>query len=89
MSAKRTHVVIPEQLIADIDDLVGKRGRSQFLVLAATHEIKRRRQMRTLEDAAGAWTTEDHPELAGGVTSYVRRLRGEGEHRLPGTASRR
>ena len=32
---KRTHIVISEQLAAQIDTLVGKRGRSNFLAQAA------------------------------------------------------
>ena len=31
MNAKRTHIVIPEQLAVEIDTIVGKRWRSAFL----------------------------------------------------------
>jgi hypothetical protein len=31
VNTKRTHIVIPEQLVARIDIIVGKRGRSKFL----------------------------------------------------------
>ena len=65
MEKRRTHVVIPEVLVAEIDAVVGKRGRSQFLVQAATFEIKRRRQQAALKQALGAWKAEDHPELKG------------------------
>jgi hypothetical protein len=30
MNVKRTHIVIPQQLVVEIDTLVGKRGRSAF-----------------------------------------------------------
>jgi len=67
MSTKRTHVVIPKQLIAEIDTIVGKRGRSTFLTQAAERELLRRRQIEALKAAAGAWKNKDHPELKQGI----------------------
>jgi hypothetical protein len=64
------------------DNLAGKRGRSQFLVGAATYEVKRQRQLAALRAATGAWKLADHPELKGGSVSYQRKLRAEGERRL-------
>jgi hypothetical protein len=55
MNNRRAHVVIPDQLVAEIDRLVVKRGRSQFLVQAATFEVKRQRQLAALRTATGAW----------------------------------
>ena len=82
MSIRRTHVVIPEQLVADIDQVVGKRRRSQFLVQAATRELMRQRQLAAISQAAGAWKDEDHPELKAGSAAFVKRLRQESERRL-------
>ena len=39
---KRTHVVLSEQLVKDIDDLVGIRQRSSFITQAAERELMRR-----------------------------------------------
>jgi metal-responsive CopG/Arc/MetJ family transcriptional regulator len=89
MEKRRTHVVIPEVLVAEIDAVVGKRGRSQFLVQAATFEIKRRRQQAALKQALGAWKAEDHPELKGGVDRYVRKLRRESDDRFKRVTGRR
>ena len=61
-------VVIPTALVAKIDELAGK-------------ELTRRRQLRALRLAKGAWKKEDHPELRRGVVAYVKRLRRETEHR--------
>ncbi len=82
MNNRRAHVVIPDKLVAEIDRLVGKRGRSQFLVQAATFELKRLRQLAALRTATGAWKLGDHPELAQGSVAYQRRLRAESERRL-------
>jgi metal-responsive CopG/Arc/MetJ family transcriptional regulator len=47
---KRTHVVLDEQLVRDIDQLVGGRQRSSFLTQAAERELMRRRQMKALDE---------------------------------------
>ena len=75
MGYKRTHVVIAEELVSQIDRLVGKRGRSRFLSQAAEQELKRLRILKALERAAGSWKEEDHPELKGGAARWVAQLR--------------
>ncbi len=82
LAAKRTHIVIPSRLAAEIDSMVGKRGRSSFLAQAAEKEILRLRQIKALESAAGAWKASDHPELQRGAAAWVKRLRGEYDSRL-------
>jgi hypothetical protein len=72
---RRAHVVLPVDVVADIDKLVGKRGRSAFLTELAQREIKLRRQREALRAAAGAWTDEKHPELANGAYAWVRKIR--------------
>ncbi len=72
---RRAHVVLPIEVVADIDKLVGKRGRSAFLTEIAQREIKMRRQRETLRETAGAWKSEDHPELARGSAEWVRQIR--------------
>ena len=82
MSTRRTHIVIPEPLVTEIDRLVGKRGRSEFLAQAAQKELRRLQQIRALENVAGAWRDKDHPELKAGAARWVKDLRKENEHRL-------
>ena len=55
MNTKRTHVVLSEQLVKDIDTLVGTRQRSSFLTQAAEEKLMRLRQIKALEAAAGSW----------------------------------
>lgn len=76
-SNRRAHVVLPVDLIADIDKLVGKRGRSAFLTEVGRREVMIRRQREALRDTAGAWKDEDHPELANGAAEWVRQLRAQ------------
>ena len=74
-ATKRAHVILPVDVVADIDKLVGKRGRSAFLTELAQREIKIRRQREVLLETAGAWKAEDHPELAQGAVAWVRQMR--------------
>jgi hypothetical protein len=82
MSTKRTHVVLSDQLVKDIDTLVGSRQRSSFLTQAAERELMRLRQIEALKSAAGAWKDKDHPELKQGAAKWVRKLRRQDEQRF-------
>jgi hypothetical protein len=69
-------------LVAAIDKMVGKRGRSSFLVEVIREEIQRLAQQSALKAAAGAWKDSDHPELKHGAAAWVRRMRNESKTRL-------
>ncbi|MGI9075578.1 MAG: hypothetical protein ACR2JB_30585 [Bryobacteraceae bacterium] len=86
MNSKRPHVVIPEQLVKEIDTFVGSRQRSSFLTQAAERELMRLRQLKALDSAAGAWKDSNHPELKQGSAKWVRKLRQQNEARLKTTA---
>ncbi|MBZ5623087.1 MAG: hypothetical protein LAQ69_30845 [Acidobacteriia bacterium] len=79
---RRTHVVLSDQLVKDIDTLVGTRQRSSFITQATERELMRLRQIEALKAAAGAWKDEDHPELKQGSVKWVRKLRQESERRF-------
>jgi hypothetical protein len=79
VSMVRTHVVLPEDLIREIDALVGPRGRSAFIVETARDAVRRQRLLRFLQSKGPAWKDENHPELAGGSAKWVRKIRAEGE----------
>ena len=82
MKTKRTHIVIPQELVAEIDAVVGKRGRSSFLSQAAEKELIRLRQIKALETASGSWKDQAHPELNRGAAAWVKNLRGDYDRRL-------
>jgi hypothetical protein len=73
------HVILPEDLLAEIDAIVGQRGRSAFLVEVLREEVRRRRLLEILSNPEPIWKDEDHPELAEGSDAWVRKLRDEGE----------
>ena len=58
-------MVVPEQLLKEIDALVGNRQRSSVSTKAAEKELIPRRQLKALETAAAAGTDKDHPQLKG------------------------
>jgi len=86
---KRAHVILPIDLVANIDKLVGKRGRSAFLTELAQREIKLRIQRQALRESAGAWKPEGHPEMADGAAAWVRRIRSLDSRRLEELEQRR
>jgi len=88
MNSKRTHIAISEQLVARIDIIVGKRGRSKFLTQAAEKELMRLRQIKAIEAAAGSWKDKDHPELKRGAAKWVDKLRREDEKRFQKVTAR-
>ena len=79
---KRTHVVLSERLVKEIDAIVGRRQRSSFLTQAAERELMRLRQLKALKAAAGSWKDKDHPELKGGAAKWVDKLRRQDEKRF-------
>ena len=81
MAIKRAHILLPDDLLREIDALVGPRGRSPFLVTVAREAVKRQKLLKFLESGEPAWQDKDHPELANGSAAWVRELRAEGERK--------
>ena len=79
MTTVRTHLILPEDLVREIDDLVGPRGRSAFIVETAREAVRRKRLLRFLRSDEPAWKAENHPELAKGAAEWVRKLRADSE----------
>lgn len=75
----RAHILLPEDLLREIDALVGPRGRSAFLVETARDAVRRQRLLQFLESGKPAWREKGHPELADGSAEWVRKLRAESE----------
>jgi hypothetical protein len=74
--------VVPEDLLAEVDRLVGERGRSAFLTDLIRREVQRQHLLTALRDARGCWKTEDHPELKNGLEESVDSLRRENDGRF-------
>jgi hypothetical protein len=88
MSTKRAHILLPDDLLQEIDSLVGPRGRSAFLVQTARTEVRRQKLLQFLEGKGASgkkptWREADHPELSGGTEVWVRKIRQESDSRAP------
>lgn len=77
----RAHVIIEEDIVKEIDSLVGKRRRSSFISEATKKELKRLKQASLIKKLKGVWKDKDHPEMAvkEGTYKWVRKLRDEDE----------
>ena len=79
MKSKRAHILLPYDLVKEIDSIVGPRGRSVFLVETAREAVRRRKLLRFLESDTPAWKDAAHPELVPGAVRWVHELRQESE----------
>ena len=68
-------VPIPARISAGIDKIAGPRKRTAVVVEVLERELRRREQLEALQAAVGAWTDENHPELADGAEAWVRKMR--------------
>jgi hypothetical protein len=81
-ATKRAHIVLPEEIVREIDKIAGSRGRSAFLADLAGREIKRQQLLNMFKREEPIWKDEDHPELKDGAPAWVRKIRGENETRF-------
>lgn len=74
----RIHVILPDDVLQEVDAVVGKRGRSDMITNALRRQLQWQRQEQALLRGAGAWKAEDHPEIET-YDELHRRLRAERE----------
>jgi hypothetical protein len=81
--AARTHVVVPEDLLAEVDRLVGPRRRSQFFVDAVAEKLARIKLAEVAAKAAGALKDVPIPDwdTAAEARKWVRASRQADEQR--------
>jgi hypothetical protein len=81
MKTKRTYILLPQDLVQEIDAIAGPRGRSAFLVETAREAVRRKKLLQFLGSEAPAWKDADHPELGQGAAAWVGGLRQGNEGR--------
>jgi hypothetical protein len=86
----RAHVILPEDLIDDIDRRVGRRKRSQFISETLDAELRRLRRIEAAEAAGGSLRDVDVPgwESAESSIAWLRQLRRQSDdsHAAAGSA---
>ncbi|MDP2948988.1 MAG: ribbon-helix-helix domain-containing protein [Chloroflexota bacterium] len=82
----RAHVVLPDDLVGEMDRMVGKRGRSRFVAEAVRERLRKEKLLKAIHDGAGAIDLSRHPEWATPekVVEWVRALR-----RIPSSYEKR
>ena len=75
MALARTNLTLPEDLLAEVDELAGPRGRSRYVAEAVAQRVKRDRLHRAIRQTAGVVRTERLSREQ--VTDLVDQLRSE------------
>ena len=68
--ARRTNLLLPEELVREVDHFAGPRGRSRYVAEALRARIRRDRLREAVERTAGVLSTEDYPDWATTATLF-------------------
>jgi metal-responsive CopG/Arc/MetJ family transcriptional regulator len=73
----KAHLVLPRDLLKEVDQIAGKRKRSLFIAHATDEKLQRERFLKVLDETKGAWSDANHPELRTDrdIEKYVREKR--------------
>lgn len=73
----KAHLVIPTEILEEVDKIAGKKKRSLFIAEATREKLEKERFLKTLEETHGVWTDQNHPELRTNkdMERYVREKR--------------
>ena len=76
---RRTNLLLPDDLVREIDRVAGPRNRSRFVADAVRDRLRRERLREAWAASFGAVRREEHPEWAtpDRVEAWVRELRAE------------
>jgi metal-responsive CopG/Arc/MetJ family transcriptional regulator len=59
----KAHLVFPQSILEEVDQIAGKRKRSLFIVKATQEKLEKERFLKTLDETKGAWSDKRHAEL--------------------------
>jgi metal-responsive CopG/Arc/MetJ family transcriptional regulator len=59
----KAHLVLPREILEEVDQMAGKRKRSLFIAEATREKLQRERFLKILEETQGAWSDKNHPDL--------------------------
>jgi hypothetical protein len=59
----KAHLVLPRDILEEVDQIAGKRKRSLFIAEATREKLQRERFSKALEETQGAWNDRNHPDL--------------------------
>jgi len=75
----RTNLLLPRDLVEEVDRFAGPRGRSRYVAEALAERLRRDRLREVVEATAGALNPEHYPQWQSSeaVVAWVRDLRAE------------
>jgi hypothetical protein len=79
MSSGSAQIVLPADLLQEIDELVGIGARTEFITGLARREVHRLRLLRFLGEKSPGWDLEKHLELKDGAAQWVESIRRDEE----------
>ena len=78
MALTRTNLTPPEELLRQVDEIAGPRGRSRYVADAVAQRVKRDRLRRAIEDSYGSLVPKGgRPMTREEVSAWVREQRDE------------
>jgi metal-responsive CopG/Arc/MetJ family transcriptional regulator len=77
MTLTRTNVTLPGDLLKEVDELAGPRGRSQFVAEAVATRVKRERLRKALDASRGALIGTSSYMSPGESYRWIRAMREE------------
>jgi metal-responsive CopG/Arc/MetJ family transcriptional regulator len=60
----RTNLLLPRDLVEEVDRIAGPRGRSRFFADAARRRLRQESGLRMVRETAGVLRAEDYPHWA-------------------------
>lgn len=77
----RAHIVVPDELITEVDARVGQRKRSRFIAEAIEEKLRTNRVLEAFDRVAGSLVDADIPgwETSESRVEWVRNLRHESD----------
>ena len=77
MSLARTNLTLPAELMAEVDELAGPRGRSRYVAEAVAQRVKRDKLGKAIRDTAGIMVGTPYQMNRDQVTAWIDFLRTE------------
>lgn len=75
----RTNMLLPKELVEEVDQYAGPRGRSRYVAEALEERLRRDRLRQAVRATAGVLRDRDYPDwrTSDDVVAWVRQLRAE------------
>lgn len=77
MALARTNLTLPQELLREVDQLAGPRGRSRYVAEAVAQRVKRDRLGKAIRETAGILVGTPHQMSRTEVTAWIEGLRSE------------